>query len=460
MTPQYDIFISYAHSDDESGWISQFVDNLQLAYENTTGKSLRIFIDKSVIKTADLWETKILLALKNSWLLVPVLSQEFFRSQWCTREWEKFREFEKLSRERNHLQDDEGLVVPVRYKEFGDDSQNLQTKMNSDRQASSRQWTDFVGLKPDGEAYRNALDILVRRLRAILESPITDSILEQLPVLRALNIDKIEYGEGIQIESIAGARLTHLNLYTTIEKEFVSFDGTFQYVPKRIIDAGILKASQPVRVPRRIVVSGRRSQSGNIVGVYVCVGIHYLQGFDRRRDTDLYEVECLIGRGGIADFVDNAGQFQNNNPLVFGNGLGAVCGIVVVEFEGRKPMKRSEHTIVIRAGIRYPEDIWISKNTGRPITSKDENIATARFIFQSRQPNGQSCDVFVAGFNGANMVNLTYKEEDAYDGFFNDSGDEVARWVDQDTIEYCSMSGGRRIIKKVYDQYSERVASS
>lgn len=129
---------------------------------------------------------------------------------------------------------------------------------------------------------------------------------------------------------------------------------------------------------------------------------------------------------------------------------GGVGILVAVEFVRQEPVGRSAYVLAVRKGIRYPDDVWSSIETGKPITSTHEaDISMARFIFQSRQPNGSSTDLFVADFDGKNLCNLTYKDEIAYDGLFDDAGNEVAFWLDEQTIQYCSMrDGNRRIVKR------------
>ncbi|MBF6300893.1 toll/interleukin-1 receptor domain-containing protein [Nocardia amamiensis] len=451
MVAYYDAFISYSRFDNKNSRISQLVDDLRAAFEETTGRSLRVFFDKAAIDVADMWEKKLLDALENSRLLIAMVSPSFLDSPWCLRELHEFLQFERSSHGFDPTQVDSGLVIPVKYVEW-EESGVVEDEPPDKVTLLMRQWADFDGLEPGSASYLAAVQALVARLTKLLGPSIGENTLTRIPVCEALDIAEVTYGEGGHIESVPVNRLTHVDLYSTLEKEFVAFDGTFQYLPRRLIDNGVVKFSQFTKVPRNIVVRGARTQRGSVIAIYVCVGIHYFQNFDSSRTSDTYEVECTIGRGGIADFVDTAGRFQNWNPLIYGDGLGTVCGVVVVELDGRAPVRRSRHALLIRSGIRYPEDVWISTHTRAPITSHTGDLSAARFIFQSRQPNGQSCDVFAADFSGGGMVNLTWKNMDAYDGFFDDSGTEVARWIDPETVQYCSMSDGRRVIRQVRDR--------
>jgi hypothetical protein len=72
-------------------------------------------------------------------------------------------------------------------------------------------------------------------------------------------------------------------------------------------------------------------------------------------------------------------------------------------------------------------------------------------VYAYRRYNGGSTDIFVADFHGTNMCNLTKKNETAYDGFFDEDGNEVVEWVDEKTIRYCSMTKGGIEIKEKPD---------
>jgi hypothetical protein len=121
-----------------------------------------------------------------------------------------------------------------------------------------------------------------------------------------------------------------------------------------------------------------------------------------------------------------------------------VAATCAIEFENDQPVHRSKFLITVRKGIRYPEDVWASNKTGKPLTSTHD-IKNSRFIFQSRMPNGSSWDVFVSDFDGQNMVNLTAKDVVSYDGICNGEGDVVAEWLNEREIRYCSIGGEMKV---------------
>lgn len=259
---------------------------------------------------------------------------------------------------------------------------------------------------------------------------------ESLSVDGDLVINEVEYGEGSQIYNIKEDFLMYLDSKTKLPK---SLNTSEEYYLKYFFENPNKSAifnNKKLCFPRVITVKGKRSKKNSVIAVYICTDIFYLQNYEYSLEDDCFEISCYLGRGGIAELV--------HNPFSLDIGFGAVGAIVAVEFENMVPLHRSKYILSVRKGIRYPDDIWWSKKTGKPIISSSGN----RFIFQSKQPNGNSTDIFVADFNGDNIYNLTYKKETAYDGFFDDGGNEVAIWVNKNTIQYCSMDKGIKKIKK------------
>jgi hypothetical protein len=279
--------------------------------------------------------------------------------------------------------------------------------------------------------------------------------IEEIPVNQKLRISSIRYGESFRAEKVTENQLLFLPSDIKLPKEFVGSEGSEAYVLKSLSEIKVqdLLENQHLYFPHKIAVDGQRSQKGSIVVVYICTDRFYFQGVNKsflKREN--FEVDCLLGRGGIAAFVKIDGSFQNNNKFVLGNGLGGVGAICAVEFLNSKPINRSRYVVVIRKGIRYPDDIWISKKTGKPITNRiGDDISEGRFIFQSTQINGSSSDIFVADFNGENMYHLNRKNNTEYDGFYDSDEQEVAQWTDERNIQYSSMRKGKRITKTSLD---------
>lgn len=95
IEPLNDIFISYAHVDNESltegqkGWISQFHRTLEIRLRQLLGENPRIWRDMKLAGT-DIFDEKILNQFENTRLMISVISPRYVSSEWCARELNEF----------------------------------------------------------------------------------------------------------------------------------------------------------------------------------------------------------------------------------------------------------------------------------------------------------------------------------------------------------------------------------
>lgn len=91
MTYEYDVFISYAHLDNDAftreqqGWVTVFDDVLQIMLNQQLGKKARIWRDKT-LRGNDDFSAEISDKLPNAATLVSVLTPRYLNSDWCTKE--------------------------------------------------------------------------------------------------------------------------------------------------------------------------------------------------------------------------------------------------------------------------------------------------------------------------------------------------------------------------------------
>ena len=91
-----DLFISYAHLDDQplmdgqTGWISTFHKVLAIRLAMLRGEEPRIWRDDSRLQGNDFLTPAIMKALAESQLLVSVLSPRYLKSEWCMQELANF----------------------------------------------------------------------------------------------------------------------------------------------------------------------------------------------------------------------------------------------------------------------------------------------------------------------------------------------------------------------------------
>ena len=95
MKSKNDIFISYAHIDDEaliageSGWISEFHRSLEVRLGQLLGYRPNIWRDKK-LDGNHVFSDEILQQLSEIALLVSVHSPRYVKSDWCVRELTEF----------------------------------------------------------------------------------------------------------------------------------------------------------------------------------------------------------------------------------------------------------------------------------------------------------------------------------------------------------------------------------
>ena len=90
-----DIFISYAHLDDQAldedqkGWITKFHRVLQVKLGQLLGEQATIWRDEK-LSGSDVYDDKIVNEFKNAKVMISVLSPRYLKSEWCNRELNEF----------------------------------------------------------------------------------------------------------------------------------------------------------------------------------------------------------------------------------------------------------------------------------------------------------------------------------------------------------------------------------
>ena len=87
---KFDVFVSYAHEDNKMGKIDLLVNEIMVRYFQKSGETLNIFYDKAHLRSGDKWRQNILEALKNSSILIVILSPSYFSSKFCEEEFNHF----------------------------------------------------------------------------------------------------------------------------------------------------------------------------------------------------------------------------------------------------------------------------------------------------------------------------------------------------------------------------------
>lgn len=109
---EYDVFISYAHHDNEAheSWIHEFEERLSADYRSRTGQRLRVFLDKDTLNTGNVLSDRLQQAIDASALFLPILSPTYLASAWCRRE---FLHYKTCTGE-NLILEGNSRILPIR----------------------------------------------------------------------------------------------------------------------------------------------------------------------------------------------------------------------------------------------------------------------------------------------------------------------------------------------------------
>jgi hypothetical protein len=99
LTPafEHDLFISYAHLDNQQGWITEFHRLLKIKLEEFLGEPSRIWRDPK-LTGLDIIDQSIEYRLRNTAILVSILSPRYLKSDSCLKELKGFLEASKQNR--------------------------------------------------------------------------------------------------------------------------------------------------------------------------------------------------------------------------------------------------------------------------------------------------------------------------------------------------------------------------
>src|SRR5437588_8303837 len=94
-----DVFISYKHTDNQIGWISEFHKRLQIRLTEILGQEAAVWRDRK-LSGADAFSDEIFKQLENTAVLVSVLTPGYAESKWCQ---DELREFQKAAAQNGGL---------------------------------------------------------------------------------------------------------------------------------------------------------------------------------------------------------------------------------------------------------------------------------------------------------------------------------------------------------------------
>ncbi len=86
----FDFFVSYARSDNTTGWITRFVEELLAEHKRfSAGRQLKPFFDQHAITTGADWQLYLAHGIAHSRFFIACLSRSYLRGDACRWEWEE-----------------------------------------------------------------------------------------------------------------------------------------------------------------------------------------------------------------------------------------------------------------------------------------------------------------------------------------------------------------------------------
>jgi hypothetical protein len=173
---EYDLFISYAHLDNEltdtgtaEGWITAFQGDLQISLSHHLGRRATIWRDDQLTPDDD-FEAAIVTALKKSAVLVIVMSPTFVERQWFDKE---FSAFINAAEERgglliNDLARTFNVMIRATPREQMPD--HLRKLLGYEFFLPAPEHSGSQTLERDSLIYKSKLDDLSRDIRDMLEA--------------------------------------------------------------------------------------------------------------------------------------------------------------------------------------------------------------------------------------------------------------------------------------------------
>jgi len=87
----FDLFVSYARADNATGTVTALVEAVEAEFAAVApGEPLRVFFDKDAIRDMQDWQERLRQGLRQSKVMLAILSPAYFASEWCRREWEEY----------------------------------------------------------------------------------------------------------------------------------------------------------------------------------------------------------------------------------------------------------------------------------------------------------------------------------------------------------------------------------
>jgi hypothetical protein len=87
---EYDVFVSYAHANDQEGWVSTFRQKLEARLKERVPPGATFFHDTGTLRGNDDLTPTLVSGIRGSAVLVMIVSRSYVKSAWCLKECKEF----------------------------------------------------------------------------------------------------------------------------------------------------------------------------------------------------------------------------------------------------------------------------------------------------------------------------------------------------------------------------------
>jgi tetratricopeptide (TPR) repeat protein len=165
LTMPYDLFISYSRKDNANNRVTELKNQIETDYLEFAKEPLNCFFDQKEIKGMDDWQLRLLQGLKDSHLLLVILSPNYLSSPYC--EWE-IVEYLKYEYSRGVAGDGVAQVYFIEIPGIDDEDFRVKTAAWLEK-VSRRQRIDLLPWYDEGAASLQRLEVK-KRLDELKES--------------------------------------------------------------------------------------------------------------------------------------------------------------------------------------------------------------------------------------------------------------------------------------------------
>jgi len=170
-------FLSYAHADDDAdeGRVRRLAAKIQNEYQFLTGQRLEVFIDRKDIRWGEQWKERVDGALQSTTFFIPVLSNSFFASDECRRE---FLEFYNTTTSLGVAQ----WLLAIRYGPVADLRTDSSDPIKAIAAATQfKAWETLRLVEENSSEHRTAVNDLAKRLQQLVELETTAPAVAEVP---------------------------------------------------------------------------------------------------------------------------------------------------------------------------------------------------------------------------------------------------------------------------------------